>query len=156
MSLRVWPDVAIAPGEALADEIEARGLSQAELARRMGRPVQVVNEIVRGKKAITAETALGLEDVLGVAAHFWLRLEADHQLTVARLARRRGGPRAPRLTDAQAERLWAQLAAERGDGSSVVKDSPEKAVAVLSSLPRRAVAARTRVHRSRRSTRRPR
>lgn len=97
MAKRVWPDVAIAPGATLADEIEARGLSQAELARRMGRPVQVVNEIVRGKKAITAETALGLEDVLGVAAHFWLRLEADYQLSVARLARRRGGPRARRV-----------------------------------------------------------
>jgi HTH-type transcriptional regulator / antitoxin HigA len=85
---RIWPDVAIPPGETLAEELEARGLSQAELARRMGCPVQAVNEIVRGKKAITAETALGLEDVLGVPADFWLRLEADHQLTVARLARR--------------------------------------------------------------------
>ena len=97
MANRVWPDAAIPPGETLAEEIEAQGLSQAELARRMGRPVQAVNEIVRGKKAITAETALGLEDVLGVPAHFWLRLEADHQLNVARLARstgsraRRGG-----------------------------------------------------------------
>jgi addiction module HigA family antidote len=88
MNERIWPDVAIAPGETLAEEIEARGMSQAELARRMERPVQAVNEIIRGKKAITAETALGLEDVLGVPAHFWLRLEADHQLTVARLARR--------------------------------------------------------------------
>lgn len=62
---------------------------------------------------------------------------------------------APRLTDAQAERLWTQLAAERRDGSSVVMDSPEKAVAFLSPPPRRVVASRTGVHRSRKSTRRP-
>jgi HTH-type transcriptional regulator/antitoxin HigA len=90
---RVWPDVAIPPGEALAEEIEARGLSQAELARRMGRPVQAVNEIVRGKKAITAATALDLEDALGVSALFWLRLEAAYQLNRARLARRPSRPR---------------------------------------------------------------
>jgi len=91
---RVWPDVAIPPGATLAEEIETRGMSQAELARRMGRPIQAVNEIIRGKKAITAETALGLEDVLGTPAHFWLRLEADHQLNVARLARGRRTRRA--------------------------------------------------------------
>lgn len=90
---RIWPDVAIPPGETLAEEIEARGLSQAELARRMRRPVQAVNEIVRGKKAITAATALDLEDALGVSALFWLRLEAAYQLNRARLARRRPRPR---------------------------------------------------------------
>jgi len=87
-SERVWPDIAIPPGETLAEELEARGLSQSELARRMGRPVQTVNEIVRGRKAITAATALDLEDVLGVSAVFWLRLEAAYQLNRARLARR--------------------------------------------------------------------
>jgi antitoxin (DNA-binding transcriptional repressor) of toxin-antitoxin stability system len=62
---------------------------------------------------------------------------------------------APRLTDAQAERLWARLAAERRDGSSVVTDSPEKAVAVLSRPPRRPAAPRAPVHRPRKSTGRP-
>jgi addiction module HigA family antidote len=85
---RVWPSIAVPPGETLAEEIQSRGLSQSELARRMGRPVQVINEIIRGKKAITATTALGLEDVLGVSAEFWLRLEAGFQLSAARLARR--------------------------------------------------------------------
>jgi HTH-type transcriptional regulator/antitoxin HigA len=60
----------------------------------MGRPIQAVREIVRGKKAITAETALGLEDVLGTPAHFWLRLEVDYQMNVAGLARRRRTRRA--------------------------------------------------------------
>ena len=88
---RVWPDVAIPPGETLAEELEARDLSQSELARRMHRPVQAINEIVQGRKQITAETALQLESVLETPAEFWLNLEAGYQLTKARLARRHGG-----------------------------------------------------------------
>lgn len=84
---RAWPDVAIPPGETLAEEIEARGLSQKQLAKKMARPVQAINEIVLGKKQITAQTALQLEDVLGTPAEFWMNLEVGYQLTKARLAR---------------------------------------------------------------------
>jgi addiction module HigA family antidote len=59
-----YPDVAIAPGEFLLEEIEARGFSQKELAKRMGRPMNTINEIINGKKAITVETALQLEEVM--------------------------------------------------------------------------------------------
>lgn len=84
-----YPDVAIPPGEYLAEEIAARGLSQKELARRMGRPVNAINEIVNGKKAITAATALQLESVMpDIPARFWLNLETDYQLTKALIKRR--------------------------------------------------------------------
>ena len=83
-SLRLYSDLAIPPGETLAEEIEARGMTQKDLAMRLGRPAQVVNEIINAKKAITPETALGLETVLGISAGFWLNLEADYQLTLAR------------------------------------------------------------------------
>lgn len=86
---RVWPDVAIPPGELLAETLESLGLTQAELARRAGRPTQAINEIVRGTKEITAETALQLERVLGVPAHIWTRLEADYRATKARLEDRK-------------------------------------------------------------------
>jgi len=77
-----YPDVAILPGEFLLEEIEARGISQKELARRMGRPLNAINEIINGKKAITAETALQLEVVMPeIGARFWLNLETDYQLT---------------------------------------------------------------------------
>src|SRR3990172_1230131 len=77
-----YPDVAIPPGEYLAEEIEARGISQKELARRMGRPLNAINEIINAKKAITAETALQLEAVMPeIPARFWLNLETDYQLT---------------------------------------------------------------------------
>ena len=73
-----YPDIAIPPGEYLAEEIEARGVSQKELARRMGRPLNAINEIINGKKAITAETALQIEEVMPeIPARFWLNLETD-------------------------------------------------------------------------------
>ena len=86
---RVWPDVAIPPGETLAEEMAARALSQRALALKMGRPVQVVNEIVLGKKQIVAKTALDLEAALKIPAEFWMNLEIGYQLTKARLERER-------------------------------------------------------------------
>jgi HTH-type transcriptional regulator/antitoxin HigA len=85
-----YPDVAIHPGEYLAEEIDAREISQKELARRMGRPVNAINEIINGKKAITADTALQLEAVMTeIPARFWLNLETDYQLTKALMKRAR-------------------------------------------------------------------
>ena len=85
-----YPDVAIPPGEYLAEEIEARKISQKELARQMGRPANAINEIINGKKAITAETALQLEAVMPeIPARFWLNLETDYQLTKALIKRGR-------------------------------------------------------------------
>ena len=79
----------IPPGEYLAEEIEARGLPRKELARRMGRSLNTINEIILGKKAITAETALQLEEVMPeIPARFWLNLETDYQLTKALINKR--------------------------------------------------------------------
>ena len=84
-----YPDIAIPPGEYLAEEIKARGISQKELAKRMGRPLNAINEIIHGRKAITAETALQLEEVMPeIPARFWLNLEIDYQLTEALIDRR--------------------------------------------------------------------
>src|SRR5713226_5647537 len=79
------PDIAIPPGELLAETLESVGMSQAELARRAGRPVQAINEIAKGVKEITPETALQFELVLGVPTHIWIRLEADYRCSLARL-----------------------------------------------------------------------
>lgn len=87
-----YPDVAIPPGEFLAEEIEARGITQKELAKRMARPLNAINEIINGKKTITAETALQLEGVMPeIPARFWLNLESDFQLTKALINRRKSG-----------------------------------------------------------------
>lgn len=78
------PDRAIHPGVYLGEEIEARGMTQSELARRMERPVQVINEVVRGHKAISNETALGLERVLNTPARVWLNLQSMYEIAIAR------------------------------------------------------------------------
>ncbi|NIM04678.1 MAG: HigA family addiction module antidote protein, partial [Armatimonadetes bacterium] len=85
ISVGPWPDKAIPPGALLAETLEAKGMSQAELARRSGRPQQALNEIIMGKKQITPETALELERVLGTPAYIWLNLERDYRFNKARL-----------------------------------------------------------------------
>lgn len=83
------PDYAVPPGETLLETIEALGMSQADLAGRTGRPRKTINEIIKGKTAITPETALQLERVLGVPAGFWNNLERNYQETTARINERK-------------------------------------------------------------------
>ena len=80
---RVFSDMPIPPGETLQEELEARGMTQKDLAARLNRPAQVVNEIISGKKAISRDTAIGLEKVLGIDAQFWTNLEANYRVVLA-------------------------------------------------------------------------
>ena len=81
---RLVSDLPIPPGEVLEEELDAVQMTQKELAARLARPPQAVNEIIRGKKAITPETALELEKVLGIPASYWVNLEAIYRMTIAR------------------------------------------------------------------------
>ncbi len=74
------------PGDTLLETIEAKGMNQAELARRMDRPTQTINEIIQGKASITPHTAIQLEYVLGIPADFWLERERLYQLQAAILS----------------------------------------------------------------------
>ena len=67
---RAFSDLPVPPGEILAKEIEDRGMTQKELASRLERPAQAINEIIKAKKAITADTAIGLEKALGYRGAF--------------------------------------------------------------------------------------
>jgi addiction module HigA family antidote len=82
-STKYKPNVVSPPGETLQDLLEQHNLSQADLAERMGRPKKTINEIVQGKTAITPETALQLQLVLKVPAHFWLSREAQYRAWLA-------------------------------------------------------------------------
>jgi HTH-type transcriptional regulator/antitoxin HigA len=82
--LRYQPAEVSPPGDTLRDLMDERSLSQAELSRRLGRPAQAVNEILAGKKEITEDTAIELERVLQVPAHFWLAREAQYREYLAR------------------------------------------------------------------------
>ncbi len=78
------PDRVSIPGVTLLDLLEERGMTQAELAERTGRPLKTINEIIKGKTAITSETALQLERVLGTPAEFWNQREANYRAYLAR------------------------------------------------------------------------
>lgn len=80
------PDYVTPPGDSLAETLEYIGMSQSELARRIGRPVKTINEIVNGKTSITPETALQLERAVGVSNRFWLNRESDYRASLARRA----------------------------------------------------------------------
>ena len=82
---RFQPDYAIPPGETLQEELACRGMTQAELADRTGMAKKTINEIINGKAPITPDTALKLEHVFGLPAHFWNMLEQNYQETKARL-----------------------------------------------------------------------
>lgn len=74
------PAEAFPPGEYLADELDARGWSQADFAEIIGRPVQFVSEIINAKKELTAESAAQIAAALGSEASTWLGLQAAYQL----------------------------------------------------------------------------
>src|SRR5512139_3696997 len=79
------------PGEILLEEFMLPlGLSQTRLGRDLGVSPRRINEIVHGKRSITADTALRLSRYFGTSAEFWLGLQADYDLDTAsdRLAER--------------------------------------------------------------------
>ncbi len=80
MAQRINPE-AFTPGKYIREELVERGWTQMDLAEILGRPPQVVNEIVAGKRSITPETARGLGDAFGTSAQLWMNLEASYQLS---------------------------------------------------------------------------
>ena len=79
------PDYAVSPGEVLSDELDVRGMTQHELAKRTGLTPKHIVSIVQAKSSITPETAIKLERALGMPADYWLNLESQYQEAVARL-----------------------------------------------------------------------
>ncbi len=76
------------PGEILLEEfLEPLGMSQAAFAEKIGWTKARVNELVRGKRGVTAEAALDLADVLGTSPKLWMNLHATYDLDRAKKAR---------------------------------------------------------------------
>lgn len=88
MNFNLTPAQAVSPGEVLGAELEARGWSQKDLAEITGRPHQAINEIVKGSKQITPETAIEFAQAFGTSSEFWLNLESRYRLQVAEKRRR--------------------------------------------------------------------
>lgn len=77
------------PGEILLEEfLKPLGVTQVDFAAHIGVPVQRVNEIVRGKRGITPDTAWLFSQALNTSPEFWLNLQASHDLARSRPARK--------------------------------------------------------------------
>jgi addiction module HigA family antidote len=74
---------AIHPGDVLADELEEIGMSPTELARQLSVPANRISQIIKGKRAITGDTALRLGHWLGMSPQFWLNLQSAYDLRMA-------------------------------------------------------------------------
>ena len=76
-----WLGPAISPGEMLLEEfLKPSGIGQVQAARRLGISLNRLNEIVLGKRGITADTALRLARLFRMSPQFWMRLQADWDL----------------------------------------------------------------------------
>ena len=85
ISKKFSPDWISPPGETIADILEEREWTQTDFAARMGQSTKHISLLLNGKAAITEETALKLESVLGSTASFWLNREAQYRESLARL-----------------------------------------------------------------------
>jgi len=84
----------IHPGETLREDLDALGMSAAELARRIDVPTNRVTGILNGRRAVTGDTALRLGRFFGTSGEFWLNLQKLYEL---RLAEERNGAAISRL-----------------------------------------------------------
>lgn len=89
----------IHPGEHLAEELKALGMSAAALARQMKVPTNRITEIVNGQRAITGDTALRLAHFFGTSAEFWLNLQSLYELRIAERKAGRAIKALPSLKD---------------------------------------------------------
>jgi addiction module HigA family antidote len=126
------------PGAILATEfLRPLGMTQVQLAKKLGIPVQRVNELVRGKRGVTAETAWLLGGEFRTGPEFWMNLQTAHDLVRAKLAK----------TGAAAAAGWQVL----GEGDAVHGVS----LAVEPAPPTYGVT-KARTPRAKRATKRPR
>ena len=78
------------PGETIREDIlEPLGMDASQLAKALGITATRLNEVVRGRRGITADTALRLARYLGTSAEFWLGLQVEYDLRIARQSRQR-------------------------------------------------------------------
>jgi addiction module HigA family antidote len=101
---------AIHPGEHLAEQLEELHMSAAELARQLKTPTNRITEILKGRRAVTGDTALRLGHFFGTSPEFWMNLQKIYELrladeksgqtirdlpTLARLMKKHGGELQP-------------------------------------------------------------
>ena len=78
------PRTPIHPGEILKDELDELGVAAAELARQLEVPANRISQILAGRRAATADTALRLARWFGTSAELWMNLQQTYELDLAR------------------------------------------------------------------------
>jgi addiction module HigA family antidote len=131
------PTVVSPPGATLLDLLEERGMTHVDLARRLGRPKKTINEIIRGKTALTADTAMQLEQALGTPASFWIAREARYREYLARLEHD------AKLADEGAAQGAAGVSARHGHATRGAAVSRSITIPGLEALTRAREAAET-------------
>lgn len=76
---------AVAPGCTLKEQLEDRGMTQQELAERMGVSAKHISKLIHGTVALTEPVAVKLEYVLGIPAKFWMNLETRYRIDLAKV-----------------------------------------------------------------------
>ncbi|HUW04664.1 MAG TPA: HigA family addiction module antitoxin [Williamwhitmania sp.] len=82
------PAISTHPGEVLKDELDSRNIKQKEFAHDIGTSPTILNEILKGKRNITADIALHLEAQLEIPADFWMKLQSQYDIDLARIKQR--------------------------------------------------------------------
>lgn len=77
--------IAIPPGYTIKEQLEDRGLTQKELALRMEMSEKHICNLIKGEVQLTTDTAMRLENVLGISANFWIKLEGIYREKLARI-----------------------------------------------------------------------
>jgi HTH-type transcriptional regulator/antitoxin HigA len=76
------PDTITPPGETLAELLEERGITEEDLAQRLGSSVEAIRTIIDGHTSIDVEMAEQLEKIVGVSAEYWLNHEAKYRASL--------------------------------------------------------------------------
>ncbi len=79
------PGSAIHPGQLLKDELDARNMKQIDLAKELGIAKNVMSEIINGKRNLSPELAVRLEDILEIKAEFWMKYQMAYEIDKIRI-----------------------------------------------------------------------
>ena len=131
----IIPFEATHPGELLKDELDARKINQKDFAVEIGMQKTMLNEIIKGKRPVTAETALLLEKALGISADYWLRFQYRYELDVARIKEKNIQKLANlEAVVAKAPSKWMEECDERIENKERLRYSQQVAVRILRTL----------------------
>lgn len=79
------PGSAMHPGQLLKDELDARSMKQIDLAKKLGIAKNVMSEIINGKRNLSPEFAVRLEDVMDIKAEFWMKYQMAYEIDKIRI-----------------------------------------------------------------------